>query len=106
MLIRPLDVSVEEDEVEACVVIAALTVKARLATWVIPPPLPVTVNVYEPVDTFPGNVTVSVDVKSGVPDGLLNTPIAPEGSPEMDNDTCELNPLRAATFTEYDTVCP
>ena len=87
-------------------VIAALTVKARIVMWFIPPPLPVTVNVYEPVDAFPGNVTVSVDVKSGVPEGLLSTPLAPEGSPEMDNDTGELNPLRAVTFTEYDTVCP
>jgi len=106
MLIRLLDASVEEDEVEACVVIAAFTVRARLVLWVIPPPLPVTVNVYEPVSTFPGNVTVSVDVKSGVPEGLLNTPLAPEGSPETDNDTSELKPLRAVRFTEYDTVCP
>ena len=103
---RPLDASVEESEVEVWVVAAALTVRARLVMWDTPAPLPVTVSVYEPVDAFPGNVTVSVDVKSGVPDGLLSTPLAPEGSPETDKDTSELNPLRAVTFTEYDTVCP
>ena len=106
MLIRSLDASVEEDEVEGCVIAAALIVRTRLATWVIPPPLPVTVNVYEPVDTFPDNVTVSVDVKSGVPVGLLKTPLVPGGNPETDNDTGELKPLRAVTFTEYEAVCP
>jgi hypothetical protein len=74
--------------------------------WVNPPPLPVTVNVYGPVDTSVGRVTVSVEEKFGVPEGLLNTPLAPEGNPDTDNETCELNPLRASTFTEYGTVCP
>jgi hypothetical protein len=106
MLIRPLDVSVEEGEVEVCVVVAALTVRTRLATCVNPPPFPVTVKVYEVVDTSLGNVTVSVEAKFGVAEGLLNTPLAPGGNPETDNDTCELKPLRASTFTEYDTVCP
>jgi hypothetical protein len=106
MLIRPLELSVEENEVEVCVVAAALTVRTRLATWVSPPPLPVTINVYEAVCTSVGNVTVSVETKFGVAEGLLNTPLAPEGNPETDNDTCELKPLRASTFTEYDTVCP
>jgi hypothetical protein len=85
---------------------AALTVKTRLATWLNPPPLPVTVNVYEPVGTSPGSVTVSVEAKFGVPDGLLKTPLAPDGNPETDNETCELKPLRAATLTKYDAVCP
>ena len=91
---------------EVCVVAAALTVRTRLATWVNPPPVLVTVSVYEAVDTSVGNVTVSVEAKFGVPEGLLKTPLAPEGNPETDNDTCELKPLRAPTFTEYDTVCP
>jgi hypothetical protein len=104
MLIRSLEVGVEE--VEVCVTMAALTVRTRFAMWVNPPPLPVTVNVYEPVDTSTGNVTVSVEAKLGVPEGLLKTPFAPEGNPETDNETCELKPLRAAIFTEYDTVCP
>jgi hypothetical protein len=106
MLIGSMDVWVEEDEVEVWVVAAALIVRTRLATWVNPPPLPVTVSVYEAVDTSVGNVTVSVEAKFGVPDGLLKTPLAPEGNPETDNETCELKPLRALTFTEYDTVCP
>jgi len=103
MLIRSLDVGVEE--VEVCVT-AAFTVRTRLATWLNPPPLTVAVNVYEPVDPFAGNVTVSVEAKLGVPEGLLKTPFAPEGNPETDNETCELKPFRAEKFTEYDTVCP
>jgi hypothetical protein len=106
MLIRPLDVCVEKDEVEVCVVVAAFTVRTRLAIWANPPPLPVTVNVYEAVGASVGNVTVSVETKFGVAEGLLNTPLAPEGNPETDNETCELKPLRALTLTEYDTVCP
>jgi len=77
-----------------------------LATWLNPPPLPVTVNVYEPVATSPDNTTVRVEAKSGAPEGLLKPPLAPEGNPERDNETCELKPLRAETFTEYDAVCP
>jgi hypothetical protein len=77
-----------------------------LATWINPPPLPVTVKVYEAAATFPGNVIVSVEAKFGVPEGLLKTPLAPEGNPETDNETWELKPLRAATLTEYDTICP
>jgi hypothetical protein len=77
-----------------------------LATWLNPPPLPVTVNVYTAGATSPGNVTVSVEAKFGVPEGLLKTPLAPEGNPETDNETCELKPLRAEIFTEYDAVCP
>ena len=83
-----------------------MTVRTRLATWLNPPPLPLTVIVNAPVGTSPGNVTVSVEAKFGVPEGLLKTPLAPEGNPETDNEICELKPLRAATFTEYDTVCP
>jgi hypothetical protein len=82
---------------EVCI---ALTVRTRLAILLNPPPLPVTVNVYEPVDTLSGNVTVSVEAKFGVAEGVLKTPLAPEGNPETDNDTGELKPFRAVTFTE------
>jgi len=85
---------------------AALTVRTRLATWVNPPPLPVIVSVYEAVGTSVGSVTVSIEAKFGVAEGSLKTPLAPEGNPETDNETCELKPLRAETFTEYDAVCP
>jgi len=102
MLIRSLVVCVED----VCITEDALTVRTRLATWLNPPPLPVTANVNEPVDTFSGNVTVSVEAKFGVAEGLLNTPLAPEGNPETDTDTGELKPLRASTLTEYDIVCP
>ena len=89
-----------------CITEDALTVRPRLVMWLNPPPLPVTVNVNEPVDTFAGNVTVSVEAKFGVAKGVLKTPLAPEGNPETANDTGELKPFRAVTFTEYDTVCP
>jgi len=56
--------------------------------------------VYDPVGTVPDNVMVSVEAKSGVPEGLLKTPFAPEGNPETDNETGELKPLSPATFTE------
>jgi hypothetical protein len=104
MPIRSLDVWVEE--VEVCVATAELTIRTRLATWLNPPPLAVTVNVYEAVAASAGSVTVSVEAKFGVPEGLLKTPLAPEGNPETDSETCELKPLRAVTFTEYDTACP
>ena len=106
LLIRPLDVSVEEDEIEVCVVAAALTVSTKLVTWVNPPPLPVTVNVYGPIGTSVGRVTVSVEAKFGVPEGLLKIPLASGGNPETDNDTGELKPFGAVTFTEYEAVCP
>ena len=83
-----------------------MTVRPRLVMWLNPPPLPVTINVNEPEDTFPGNVIVSVEVKFGVAEGLLKTPLAPGGNPETDNDTGELKPLSGATLTEYDTICP
>ena len=78
----------------------AVTVRTRLATWLTPPPLPVTVTVYDPVGALLGNVMVSVEAKFGVPDGLLKTPFAPEGKPETDKETDELNPFSPVRFTE------
>jgi hypothetical protein len=46
-----------DDDVAA----AWLTVRTRLATRVNPPPVPVTVSVYEPAGVFDGRVTVRVD---------------------------------------------
>jgi hypothetical protein len=77
-----------------------------LATWLNPLPLPVTTNVYEPVATSPDNMTVRVEAKFGVPEGLLKTPFAPGGNPETDNETCELNPFKPATSTAYEVVSP
>ena len=75
-------------------------VRTMFATLLIPPPVPVTVNVNEPVVELTGSVIVSVEAKVGVAEGVLKTPLPPEGNPDTVNDTCELNPLRATTFTE------
>ena len=69
-------------------------VRTTLATLLCPPPLPVIVNVNEPIDTLAGSVTVSVEAKFGVPDGTLKTVLAPEGAPVTVNETCELKPFK------------
>jgi hypothetical protein len=45
------------------------------------------VSVNEPVGELLGTVTVSVEAKSGVPEGTLKTPSAPDGYPETANET-------------------
>ena len=81
-------------------------VRSTLATWVIAPPVPVTVNVNDPDDTVAASVMVSVETKFGFAEGTLKTPLAPDGRPETVNETCELKPLRPTTLTEYETVSP
>jgi len=97
-----LDVSVGD----VCVARAWLMVRPMLATLLNPPPVAVTVNVNEPVSMFVGSVTVNVEAKLGVPMAMLKAPFAPDGNPDTDNETCELNPFNATTLTEYETVCP
>jgi hypothetical protein len=115
MVIRPLgpdgpevsvfddeDVDVEDEgdnDVELCVCVAWLMIKTALAKWLTPPPLPVIANVNDPVGALAGSVTVSVEAKSGVAEGTLKTVLAPVGAPVTVNETCELKPFNAATFT-------
>ena len=42
-------------------------------------------------------VTVRVESKSGVAEGVLRTALVPEGAPEMVKATGELNPLSEPT---------
>ena len=74
-----------------------LMARSTFATLLMPPPDPVMVNMNEPVGELLGMVTVSVETKSGVPDGRLKTPSAPDGYPETANETCELKPFKPAT---------
>ena len=82
------------------------TVRSTLATCVVPPPVPVTVNVNDPAGTLIGSVMVRVDAKFGLAAGTLNTPLAPDGRPETASETCELNPFSPTTLTAYETVSP
>ena len=75
------------------------TIRSAFATRPIPPPVPVIVSVNDPIGTFVGSVTVSIEPKLGVAEGTLRTPLASGGSPETVNETCELKPLRATTLT-------
>ena len=80
--------------------------RTRLVALFSPPPAPVTCSVNDPVCTFVGSVTVSVDAKSGVPDVIVKTPFAPEGNPDTDKVTCELKPFKPTTFNWYVAVPP
>lgn len=92
--------------VDVDVTAVGLTVRTRFATRLNPPPVPVTVSVYEPVGVFEGRVTVRVDLKLGVAEGVLKTPLAPDGNPDTVNETCELKPLSPTILSEYEAVCP
>ena len=78
--------------------------RITFAALVIPPPDPVMVRVNEPIGALVGNVTVSVEVKSGVDEGTLKTPPTPAGRPARVRETCELKPFRPETLTEYEVV--
>jgi hypothetical protein len=80
--------------------------RITFATWVAPPPVPVTVTVNDPVGAFDGNVSVRVESKLGVPDGTLKAAFTPDGNPEVVKETCELNPFSAATWRLNETICP
>ena len=81
-----------------------MTTRMTLATWLVPPPVPVTVNVNDPVAAVEDKVTVRVESKFGVPEGVLKTPLTPEGNPERVNETGVLNPFSAATLTLNEAV--
>jgi hypothetical protein len=80
--------------------------KTRLAALLSPPPAPVTSNVNDPVAVFAGSVTVSAESKLGVPEVVVKTPLAPEGNPDTDKVTCELNPFKLTTLIWYVVVPP
>jgi hypothetical protein len=79
-------------------------VRTTLAILLCPPPLPVILNVNEPVDTLAGSVTVSVEAKLGVPEGELKTPLPPKGNPDTVKSTCELKPFKLTTLIENEVV--
>jgi hypothetical protein len=74
------------------------------ATWLAPPPLPVTVNVNDPTDALDDKAKVRVEPKFGVPEGVLKAPLTPEGNPDMVSETGELKPFNAATLTLNETI--
>jgi hypothetical protein len=78
----------------------------KFAALFTPPPAPVTSNVNDPVGTFAGSVTVSAEAKLGVPDVIVNTPLAPEGNPDTDKVTSELKLFKPTTFIWYVVVPP
>jgi hypothetical protein len=64
------------------------------------------VSVNDPVGEFAGIVSVRVEEKSGTDDWTLKVPPTPAGRPDNDKETCELNPFKATTLTEYEVVSP
>jgi len=72
--------------------------KTRLEALFNPPPEPFTSNVTGPVAVFAGSVTVSVEAKLGVPDGMVKTPFAPDGNPDTVRVTGELKPFKLTTL--------
>jgi hypothetical protein len=56
--------------------------------------------VYDPDGVLPGMVTVRVEGKLGVPELVLKTPFAPDGSPVTERETWELKPLMLTTLME------
>jgi hypothetical protein len=83
-----------DDSLAASTVAAGLMTRTRLVWWLSPPPDAVTVNVTGPMIAVAGMGIVSVELKSGVPEGTLNTGLVPEGAPDTAKLTSELNPFR------------
>ena len=81
-----------------------MTLRTIVATWLIPPPVPVTVSVNDPVGEVDDAVTVRVEVKLGVSEGVLKAPLRPEGNPDRVSETGELKLFSAATLTRNETV--
>jgi hypothetical protein len=71
--------------------------RITLDVWLVPPPLPVTVKVNDPVAASEAKVSVRVDPKFGVPEGVLNAPLTPCGNPDTVRVTGELKPFMAET---------
>lgn len=78
--------------------------RIMLATWLVPPPVPVTIRVNDPVAALDDKVMVRVEPKFGFPEGVLNAPLTPDGIPDAVNATGELKPFNAATLTLNETV--
>jgi len=63
------------------------TLSVNVVVRVTPPPVPVTVIVYEPVGVDDDVLTVNVLVNVGLPEDGLKEAEAPEGSPDAERLT-------------------
>lgn len=83
MVLVPLDpCTTDSDDGEAAMVNAgAVTVRATVAVWVTPPPVPVTVMVYEPAATVEATAIVIVEAPEpgAAMDGGLKDTVTPVG---------------------------
>lgn len=79
-----------------------VTVTGIVAVCVTPPPLAVKVTLVAPVAAvvLAENVTVELPLPGAAIEAGLKLAVTPDGSPDADNDTAELNP----SFTAIDTV--
>lgn len=79
-----------------------VTVTGIVAVCVTPPPLAVTVTFVVPVAAvvLAENVTVELPLPGAAIEAGLKVAVTPDGNPDADNDTAELNP----PFTAIDTV--
>lgn len=88
--------------------LGALTVKAIVVVWVMPPPLAVMVTVDVPVAAV--LLAVKVRVELPLPGAAivagLNDAVTPEGRPETVSDTAELNPPLTLVEMELVAVPP
>jgi hypothetical protein len=76
-------------------VLAGLIVRVKEIVWVVPPLMPVTVIVKDPVGVEEVVVIVRTDVKVGMPDEGLKEHEAPAGNPLVhERETCWAAPLR------------
>ncbi len=64
-----------------------LTLRLKLVVRVCPPPLAVIETGYLPAGVDPLVLTVSVDEHAGVQEAEEKAPVAPEGKPEVVNET-------------------
>ncbi len=77
-----------------------------MSSWLFSPPLPITVNVYEPGDAESLVSMRKTEENVAVPTGILNVPEAPVGSPVRDNSISGSKSLIAATVTINSADCP
>jgi hypothetical protein len=73
----------------------ALTVSAIVAVWITPPPFAVTVTLVVPVVAVlvAEKVRVELPLPGAAIEAGLKLAVTPEGTPDADKDTAELNPL-------------
>lgn len=79
--------------------LASPTMSLKVAEWVFPPPIPVTVNVYVPGEAESVTVRVSDVENVGLPDGWASVPATPGGSPARLRATLLLVPDKRVAVT-------